>query len=114
MKARKNGSARACPLGPAERGRIVQKIMVEGWTAAEAAAGLEVDERVVQRWVEDYRRRGMASLRESRAPGFSLLFLFARLRERVFASLRREPRKPPPPVAIPPSLFKGLSEKRNF
>jgi hypothetical protein len=50
-------------IGAAERGHLIQRILVDGWTSAEAAQLIGVDERQVRRWLADYRRRGMASLR---------------------------------------------------
>jgi transposase len=51
----------------AERGQIVQRVLVDGWSAAQAAATFRVGERQVMRWVAAYRRHGMASLREGAA-----------------------------------------------
>ena len=59
----KNRPARSVALTPAQRGQIVQRILVEGWTSADAAAALGVPERLVSAWIADYRRYGMASLR---------------------------------------------------
>lgn len=59
----KNRSAQSVALSPAQRGQIVQRILVEGWTSADAAAVLGVPERLVDAWVADYRRYGMSSLR---------------------------------------------------
>ncbi len=55
-------------IGPAQRGQIVQRILVEGWSPAQAAAAFGVGEREVTRWVADYRRRGMASLSRDVGP----------------------------------------------
>ncbi len=49
----------------AQRGQIVQRVIVDGWTAERAAAAFGVPERLVAVWVADYRRRGMASLRHA-------------------------------------------------
>lgn len=54
-------------LSPAQRGQVVQRILVDGWTVADAAAAAGVPERTVAAWVSDYRRHGMASLRRRRA-----------------------------------------------
>src|SRR5271169_454116 len=59
----KNRSAQSVALTPAQRGHIVQRILVDGWTSAEAGAAVGVPERLVDAWVADYRRHGMASLR---------------------------------------------------
>jgi helix-turn-helix protein len=59
----KKRSAEAVILTPARRGQIIQRVIVDGWTSAEAAAAAGVPERLVDAWVADYRRHGMASLR---------------------------------------------------
>ena len=66
------------PLSPAQRGRIVQRVIVDGWTSAEAAAAADVPERLVAAWVAAYRRDGMASLRH--APGKTVAAEIVRLR----------------------------------
>ncbi len=50
-------------ITPAERGLIVQRVLVEGWSIGEAAAAFGHPEARVERWVVAYRRRGMAALR---------------------------------------------------
>lgn len=62
-------AARRRRIAPARQGLIVQCVLVEGWSVAEAAAAFSVEERQVERWIAAFRRRGMASLRE--APGRS-------------------------------------------
>jgi hypothetical protein len=59
----KKHSAKPVALTPAQRGQIVQRVMVDGWTSADAAAAVGLPERLVDAWVADYRRDGMASLR---------------------------------------------------
>jgi transposase-like protein len=59
----KKRSTEPVALTPAQRGQIVQRVIVDGWTSAEAAAAVDVSERLVDAWVADYRRNGMASLR---------------------------------------------------
>ena len=59
----KKRSTEPVVLTPAQRGQIVQRVIVDGWTSAEAAAAVGVPERLVDAWVADYRRHGMASLR---------------------------------------------------
>jgi len=46
-----------------QRGQIVQRVIVDGWTSDEVAAAFNVPRRLVEVWVADYRRYGMASLR---------------------------------------------------
>jgi transposase-like protein len=65
-------------LTTAQRGQIVQRVIVEGWTTADAAAAAGVPERLVAAWVADYRRHGMASLRHR--PGKSVAAEIVQLR----------------------------------
>jgi transposase-like protein len=61
----KNNSALRHPtISVAQRGQIVQRVIVDGWTSAEVAAAFGVPRRLVDVWVADFRRRGMASLRQ--------------------------------------------------
>lgn len=59
----RTASPRRRIVTPAQRGQIVQRVLVDGWTANQAAAAAGVDERAVAAWVAAYRRDGMASLR---------------------------------------------------
>lgn len=55
---------------PAQRGQIVQRVIVDGWTCAEAAAAAGIPEQLVDAWVAAFRRHGMGSLRHAgRQPG---------------------------------------------
>jgi hypothetical protein len=51
----------------AQRGQIIQHVMVDGWSAAQAAAAYRIPERHVARWLAAYRRHGMASLHDDAA-----------------------------------------------
>jgi transposase-like protein len=51
-------------ISVAQRGQIVQRVIVDHWTSDEAAAAFGVRRRLVDVWVADFRRHGMASLRE--------------------------------------------------
>jgi Homeodomain-like domain len=62
MKHPSNGRR---PISAARRGQIVQRVLVDGWTVARAAAAFEMPPRLLEIWVADYRRHGMASLRRS-------------------------------------------------
>lgn len=53
-----------CEIAAVRRGQIIQRVLVDGWSTAQAAAVFGFPERRIARWVADYRRRGMASLRE--------------------------------------------------
>jgi hypothetical protein len=54
-------------IAAARRGQIIQRVLVDGWSAAQAAEAFDIQERQVARWVAAYRRRGMASLHEDYA-----------------------------------------------
>jgi transposase-like protein len=58
-------SAKGRTVTGARRGQIVQRVIVDGWTSKEAAAAFDVEPRLVAAWVADYRRHGMASLRQT-------------------------------------------------
>ena len=62
-RSMKGRSSRLRSLSAAQRGQVVQRVIVDGWKAADAAAAARVPERLVAVWVADYRRHGMASLR---------------------------------------------------
>ncbi|MGE0258813.1 MAG: helix-turn-helix domain-containing protein [Alphaproteobacteria bacterium] len=50
-------------LAAAQRGLIVQRVLVDGWSPEEAGAPFGIDERRVMRWVAAYRRHGMVAIR---------------------------------------------------
>ena len=60
-------SAKGREIAAAQRGQIIQLVLVDGWSATQAAEAFDLQERQVIRWVADYRRHGMASLREDYA-----------------------------------------------
>jgi hypothetical protein len=47
-----------------QRAQIVQRVIVDGWANDKVAAAFGVSSRLVEMWVDDYRRYGMASLRQ--------------------------------------------------
>jgi len=51
-------------ISTVQRGQIVQRVIVDGWTNDEVARAFGVPRRLVEVWVADYRRYGMASLRQ--------------------------------------------------
>ena len=57
--------AEAAARTPAQRGQIVQRVIVDGWTCAEAAAAAGLPEQLVDAWVSAFRQHGMASLRHA-------------------------------------------------
>ncbi len=69
----------------ATRGLVVQRILVDGWSPAQAAAAFGVRERQVARWIAAYRRHGMASLRDEAAAQLAPL----RWARRLGLALRR-------------------------
>lgn len=60
-----NASARPRTITTARRALIVQRVLVDGWSSAKTAATFGVSQRLVDVWVADYRRHGMASLRRT-------------------------------------------------
>jgi transposase-like protein len=90
------------PLSPrriitiAQRGQIIQRVIVDGWPSAEVAATFGVPKRLVDIWVADFRKSGMASLRDQ--PSQIVPAEFVRLRisrpvrtiwRRIASGLRR-------------------------
>ncbi len=60
-------ATRARDIAAVQRGQIIQRVLVDGWSPGQAAAAFGVEERRVARWISAYRRHGMASLRDDRA-----------------------------------------------
>ena len=56
-------SNRSRAITTARRALIIQRVLVDGWSSAEAAAAFGVSQRLVDVWVANYRRHGMMSLR---------------------------------------------------
>ncbi len=67
-------------VAAARRGRIIQRVLVDGWTPAEAGAAFGISERQVAKWVAAYRRFGMASLGDTPAIDGDLRCRLRRLR----------------------------------
>ena len=102
-------------IAAATRGLIVQRLMVDGWSAAQAASSFGVSERQVVRWVAAYRRDGMASLHEDAAAEFATMRWARRLR-RMIRHLFGEPRNNPgqaEPAPLVISRRKGSDPARN-
>jgi transposase-like protein len=59
-----NPALRRRTISIAQRGQIVQRVIVDGWTSVEVAAAFGVSRSLVDVWVADFRRYGMASLRQ--------------------------------------------------
>jgi len=84
--------SKSCGIAAAQRGQIIQRVLVDGWSTAQAAAVFGLQERRIARWVADYRRHGMASLREDDAGERLLQRWIRRLRgavARCYGGLRR-------------------------
>jgi transposase len=73
----------------ARRGQIVQRVIVDGWTTARAAAAFDMPRRLVEIWVADYRRHGMASLRRVPRRTVAAEVIELRLLRPVAATLHR-------------------------
>jgi hypothetical protein len=74
----KDHSSKPHALNAAQRGLIVQRVIVDGWTVAAAAAASNLPERLVAAWVADFRQHGMTSLR--RRPGKTVSAAYLRQR----------------------------------
>lgn len=68
---------------------MIQRIIVDGWSIGEAAAALDVPERVVAAWVAEYRRHGMASLRDAPVRTVGTEIVQARISRPVKAAFRK-------------------------
>src|SRR5215213_7704583 len=54
------------PLSPIGRRRVVDRVVVEGWSVAAAAEAAGVAERTVYRWLARFRSLGQAGLVDRR------------------------------------------------
>lgn len=75
-----NNSATSHTITVTRRAQIIQRVLVDGWSPAQIAEACGLEERQITRWVAEYRRRGMASLRSEVAS--------ERLYRRVIGRLR--------------------------
>jgi transposase len=73
----------------ARRALIIQRVIVDGWTIDRAAATFGVRDRVVAAWVADYRRYGMASLRDARTRMVGAEFVQVTISRPVKAAFRK-------------------------
>jgi hypothetical protein len=111
----KRASRQRRTITAAQRGQLVQRVLVDGWTAKQAAQAAGLDERVVAAWVAAYRRDGMASLH--RDPGDTsviALRLWRPLRNfwrRCEHALRAIGR--PPSKAVPAPLLRPHDDRRH-
>lgn len=68
-KPRNNGRS----IAAAQRGCIIQRVLVDGWTPRRAAEAFGIEERRIAAWLRDYRRHGMAALRDDK-PGAERIY----------------------------------------
>lgn len=73
----------------AKRALIIQRVIVDGWTIDTAAAYFDMPERLIAAWVADYRRHGMASLRDPPTPTLGSEFVQITILRPVKAAFRR-------------------------
>jgi hypothetical protein len=98
---RRGGNTSGIAAG--QRGLIIQRVLVDGWSPAQAAAAFGAGERQVVRWVAAYRKEGMASLHREAAADNVLLSWGRRLRvilARIFNGLRFGRPAPAPCVEL--------------
>ena len=76
-------------ISVAQRGQIVQRVIVEGWTTADVANSFGIPKRVVDVWVADFRRHGMASLRQSTGRTVAVEMLYLTIFRPLRTILRR-------------------------
>ena len=72
-----------------QRAQIIQRVLVDGWSAGEAAEAFAVERRLVEAWVADYRRHGMASLRRTPKKSIPAEMIRLRLSEPAATLYRR-------------------------
>ena len=94
-------SAKGRNVTAAARGLVIQRVLVDRWSPARAAAAFGLGERQVAQWVAAYRRRGMESLRDRSgsgdwAPRRWVSRLQAMIEQRVAPSVAADQRQPTP------------------
>jgi transposase-like protein len=85
----KNSRSPRRPITPAKQGQIIQRIIVDGWSSAQAADYFGVSQHLVDAWVADFRRNGMASLRQDPGRTFGGEFLQLTILQPVRLMMRR-------------------------
>jgi transposase-like protein len=100
----KNPPSSRPAITTAQRGQIVQRVIVDGWTSAAVASSFGVPKRLVDVWVADFRRNGMASLRSE--PGRTiattiLQLTFARPMRAILRKMSSGLRRP---LAVEPTV----------
>jgi len=114
----KTTSARPRTIPVARRALIIQRVLVDGWTSAEAAGVFGISERQVDIWVAEFRRDGMRSLRRSSGkvlPVESIHIAIWRpvrgLASRIANGLRRLFLRDPVPQPLP--LQRSYDDRRS-
>jgi transposase InsO family protein len=77
------------PLSPVGRRRVVDRVVVEGWSVVAAAAAAGVSERTVYRWLARWRTEGPAGLVDRRSVPGRIPHKTPVDRVRVIGELRR-------------------------
>ena len=85
----KKASKKARPITKVQQGQIIQRVLVDGWSPAEAAAVFGLEVRLVKTWVADYRRHGLASLHRPPSGSLATEIFRRRLAWPLAASLHR-------------------------
>jgi transposase len=78
-------NARTCPRS---RRLLADRVLLEGWSLAAAAAAAGVSERTAWKWVDRYRREGEAGLEDRRSAPLSVPSRTAPEREELIVQLR--------------------------
>jgi hypothetical protein len=110
-----NRSAQRPNPTPAQRGQIIQRVIVDGWTTAEAACAAGLSERLVDIWVADYRRYGMASLHHAKSRSAAAEILGLRPLRAVFRRILAGVRRVSAPnlAAGPAQLRRSNDDRRG-
>jgi leucine-zipper of insertion element IS481 len=99
----KDTSSQSRIVTPAQRALIIQRVIVDSWSTEAAATAFGLPERLVELWVTDFRRHGMASLRHDPRKIVRLAVppLLRAVFRRVASSLRRVSAVDPLPQPSP-------------
>lgn len=81
-------NARSCP---ASRALLVERVMVQGWSVAEASAAVGLSERRGREWLRRYREKGLAGLMDRSSRPRQFLATSSDVEEQI-VRLRREQR----------------------
>jgi transposase InsO family protein len=77
------------PLGPKGRLTMVERVLVQGWSLAAAAAAAGVSERTCSKWVGRYRRHGETGLIDRSSAPRTVANRTSERRVEAIAALRR-------------------------